>query len=382
MRRSVLLYQAEWPVLGDGVCQQARRQAVALAATGLRVGLIGITYNEAAAHPGATEQVASVRYDGRSPTPFGIRQTVIHSAHYLRTLLASRGGIGPRQSVVATWWERDRAHRDIVDVLNGCAELWVTCERNRRYFIESGMPEARVHVVPYPLADTHPAQAVPVPEGKRFYNIGKWEPRKNQHGLIGAFLCAYRPGEGATLTVKTRPFEGAWSYPDHKNTLATWASDPQVKARGWTMREIGAHVCLLTEQLDDSAIAALHAENNIYVSASYGEALDIPALDAKHAGNRLVHVGFGGSEDYAEPTDVRVEWRLGHVDPGYHWEPGAQWARYEPAALTEALVRAEPRKDRLGVETLDTYRAEAVGALMRKRLEAVFGITRMREIVR
>ena len=378
MRRSVVLYQAEWPLIGDGVCTQARRQVVALASTGLRVGLIGISYREASAHPAAQQEVASVRYDGRSPTPIGIRQTVIHNAHYLDGLLRSRRGLGPKQSVVATWWERDRAHPDIVSVLNRCAELWVACSRSRSAFIESGVPEARVHVVPYPLPEAHPAQASPVPEGKRFYNIGKWEPRKNQHGLIGAFLCAYRPGDNATLTVKTRHFSGFNGYPDCKQTLGIWAATDEVKARGWGPQEIAAHVRLLVEHVDDSAIAALHAENNIYVSASFGEGLDIPALEAKQAGNRLVHVGFGGSEDYAEATDIRLEWRLGPVDPSYRWEPGAQWAKYEHAALIEALAKAEPRENRENVTTLEAYRATNVGQLMRKRLEAVFGVA-MRE---
>lgn len=379
VRRPVLLYQAEWPLLGDGVCRQARRQAVALAQSGLRVGVVGIGYREDSAHPAAAKEIAAVRYNGAARTPVGIRQTVIHNPRYLRDLLTSRPGIGPKQSIVATWWERDRAHRDTVSVLRDCAELWVTCERNRTAFTSSGVPADRVHVVPYPLPDSHPAQAAPVPAGKRFYNIGKWEPRKNQAGLIGAFLHAYRPGE-ATLTIKTSAFGNFKHYPSPERALAQWKTAGSVRARGWTDAEIARHVDVITRSLEDREIDALHANNNIYVSASYGEALDIPALEAKNAGNRLVHVGFGGSEDYAEPDDVRVQWRIGPVDPHYNWEPGAQWAAYDAAALVEALAVASPRANRTDVLTLAGYRAAAVGQLMRDRIQAVFGVKVLKEL--
>ncbi len=380
VRRPVLLYQAEWPLLGDGVCRQARRQAVTLSQTGLRVGVVGIGYKEDSAHPVAAKEIAAVRYNGSARTPAGIRQTVIHNPKYLRDLLASRPGIGAKQSIVATWWERDRAHRDTVNVLRECAELWVTCERNRTAFITSGLPAERVHVVPYPLPDSHPAQSAPVPAGKRFYNIGKWEPRKNQAGLIGAFLHAYRPGEGATLTIKTGAFGNFKHYPSSEKALAQWRATGSVRARGWTDAEIARHVRVLTHSLEDREIDGLHAENNIYVSASYGEALDIPALEAKSAGNRLVHVGFGGSEDYAEPDDVGVRWRPGPVDPHYGWEPGAQWAAYDAQALVDALGAASPRADRTAVPTLAGYRAAAVGQLMRDRLQAVFGVQVLKEL--
>lgn len=380
VRRPVLLYQAEWPLLGDGVCRQARRQAVTLAQAGLRVGVVGIGYKEESAHPAAAKEIAGLRYNGSARTPAAIRQTVIHNPKYLRDLLSSRSGIGPKQSIVATWWERDRAHRDTVSVLRDCAELWVTCERNRTAFATSGVPADRVRVVPYPLPDSHPAQAAPIPTGKRFYNIGKWEPRKNQAGLIGAFLHAYRPGDGATLTIKTSTFGTFKHYPGSEKALAQWSATGSVRARGWTEVEIARHVQVLTRSLEDREIDALHADNNIYVSASYGEALDIPALEAKSAGNRLVHVGFGGSEDYAEPGDVQVPWRLGPVDPHYGWEPGAQWATYDAQALVAALAAASPRSDRSDVPTLAGYRAAAVGQLMRDRIQAVFGVKVLQEL--
>lgn len=362
-----LLYHAEWALLGDGVCRQARKQVHALAKAGIRVGLTTIRYSEADAPQSVRDEVRPYLVNGsRLHSPIAIRQTVIHDAGYLQNLVNSKG-VAARDSIVATWWERDRVDPQIIDVLRSCAELWVTCERNRMAFVGSGLPPDKVAVVPFPLTEQPRANTSPAP-GKRFYHIGKWEPRKAHHELIGAFLLEFAPTEDATLTIQTRGF-GKWNgYPTIEASVAHWKRDRAVAARGWTDALIARAVRVSTNSRSDAEIRAMHEQNNIYVSASHGEALDIPALEAKLSGNRLVHVGFGGSEDYAEPEDPSVPWRPGPVHPGYRWEAGACWAVYEPAALRKALRQAEPRCSAEPVGTLVAYSAEAVGALMRERI--------------
>jgi len=368
----VVLYQAEWSVLGDGVCRQGRRQAVALAKAGVRVTLKTINYPERDAPEAAQREVEAVRQAGSFPMPLAIRQTVIHDAGYLENLVKAHG-VSAADSIVATWWERDRVDGRIIQVLRRCAELWVTCERNRAAFVTSGMPADKVHVVRFPLASLPDTESPPpAPPGRRFYNIGKWEPRKNQHGLIGAFLGAFGPHDDARLLIKTRAFGGPWAgYPCIADSLRQWIHDRAIRARGWDERSIGAKVRVCTDNMPDAQIASLHTDHNIYVSAGHGEALDIPALEAKQQGNRLVHVGFGGSEDYSEPEDVRVPWTLGRVHPGYHWEPDAHWATYSPQALSAALLQAVPRSSREGVDTLAAYSDGAVAQQMRQRIMAL-----------
>jgi glycosyltransferase involved in cell wall biosynthesis len=350
-----IIFTADWKAPASGMGKHSRQQVTALAMAGLPIRLESLISRSVFTddlHP-EVRSVAYLENVTLTQTLFAIKHLVIHDADQLRRAICSSAATVSQEhlnqvyasTIIYTSWERSTVDPEIVGVLNRVGQVWVPCSTNARVFMDSGVNN--VFVIPYPFDPNTCDIAAPrgkedVPEGRRYYNIGKWEPRKNQHRIIGAFLLAHTPADRASLLLKTSKFSGRWAgYPTPEESVQCWLSDADVAANGWTQEALDRRVRIINEEVSDAEVHKLHKMNNIYVSASCGEAWDIPAFEAKCAGNRLVHVGYGGSEDYADPLDVDVPYRMVPVHPGYQWEADAEWAQCtveELAACMKSVV--------------------------------------------
>jgi hypothetical protein len=386
-----VLYRADFETLDDGMCRQARLHSSALSRAGVPVALRSIQNRvrhgaDSYRCEGATmlapvvwAQVGSLMESSLTKTALVVIHTVLGNAQVVWRLVAPQSLQGNpkaiesalKGTIVYAPWESDRASRDLVSVLSRCAQVWLQCERNVQAFVSSGLPLEKIRLVPNAYSPGHPVCRPPlrVPIGKRFYTIGKWEPRKNQLQLIGAFLRTFPPGEHAILTVKTHDFRPWTSYPAPEKAIPIWLKDPRVIANGWTTDNVARHVVIETRTLREVDIARLHHMNNIYVSPSHAEGWDYPAFDAVSAGNSLIHVGYGGSEDYASDSSspvTRLQFSETEVDADYNWERGSRWADYPIEELEAALVRTEPPRARAHPRAFSKYTEENVGKLMRR----------------
>jgi len=396
-----IVYQANWQKLNDGIARHARAQVRALSQAGLPVCLRTIATGRMARDdeldPEVLDEIGHLRNVSLSETAIAIRQTILHSPGQLHNLICPPGGrlagFALEKSVydatiVYTSWERSTIDKALVEILERCGQVWVPCQRNADVFVANGVPEEKVHVVPQPYEpDRHLPSHIPaprgrreVPDGRRFYAIGKWEPRKNYHTLLGAFLRAFRPNDRVSLMIKTHGW-GQWKdYPDVRESMAHWLQSRVVRDNLWTPEVVQKRVRIVTKKLSDADMSRIHQQNNIYVSPSHGEAWELGAFDALCAGNSLVHVGWGGSEDYASSTRglgarhmnacvVRVTDgapALEDVPAEYGWEHGAQWATCGVDELASALAVAQPPTRRVHPPAFyQQYGAPAVGARMR-----------------
>lgn len=390
-------YQAPWDVLEDGLARHSRQQVRALSKAGLPVVLRRLNrpkfVMEDEMSPIVTQAVGYLRDTSAGAIPIAIRQLVIHSASYLESVIAPAGarlsGFGNemkvyQSTIVYTPWERTTVAPDVVEVLNRCAEVWVHGEWVIEIFKKAGVDNVYAMPAPYD-PDTSPASQISaprgserVPDGKRFYAIGKWEPRKNYDALLGAFLLEFEPTEKVSLFLKTHEW-GAWeNYPTVAESIGKWLLHPDVKAKGWDVMSFGRRVRVVSKKLPEEQITKLHRDNNIYVSCSHAEGWDLPAFDARCAGNRLVYTGWGGPGDFSVENDECVAIskganRLVPVHSGYGWETGAQWAACEVEHLRTALRRAAPPSRR--VHPPEFYRKfglAPVGAMMATRIKERF----------
>jgi glycosyltransferase involved in cell wall biosynthesis len=386
-------YQGEWREHADGLAKAVREHTQALAMY-LPVGLEHVqaarSFLDHDLHPDVKRDVGYMPHLMFRSTAVAVRQFVFTKADWIRriTLPASGRIVDPededrilKSTIVFTSWERDRVHDSLILELKRIGELWVPCQANWRAFVQSGLSEEQVQVVPHPYhPPTHPASQIPwprgsesVPDGRRFYHIGKWEPRKNQHGLVGAFLRAFTPKDKVSLLIKTHGW-GFWDdYPPPEESLEFWAEDEQVVENGWTRERIKQRLRILIETLSDDEIADLHRQNNIYVSPSHGEAWDMPAFDALCAGNSMVHVGYGGTEDYAHlaqdhSTVVQIPYVMGSVHEAYGWERRAKWAEYELGDLIGALREAQSPTRRIHPPKFAQFSRVHVGRKMSERV--------------
>lgn len=360
------LYQAEWETLWDGTAVAARLHARALAAQGIPVLLksfSGVVVND----EGVPEPVFAVgvpeavkaEVGGLPDTSIGtlailLKHMVVRGQGALdgylmprhvvhadpEVLLALRRAVY-ESTITYTVWERDRVLPGIAALLGRCGQAWVPCHQNAAALVRSGVPGDRVRIVPHPYDPADPicrlTERRPLP-GKRFYTIGRWEPRKGLRELLSAFMQAFRPGDDARLTIKTSA--GTWKgYPGPDESVAELLRRYDYWKNAETLAQ---QVTVDTRRYPRSKILKLHFDHNLYVSASHGEAWNLPAFEAKLAGNRLVHVPWGGTADFCEPEDVAVPFGMEPVLPIYGWEPDAQWASFTVDALAAALAKAQP----------------------------------------
>jgi glycosyltransferase involved in cell wall biosynthesis len=281
-----------------------------------------------------------------------------------------------RFRIVYTVWERDQVPEHVVRCLNVMGQCWVANPHDVDMLAGCGVSRERLRVVPIPFRDDDPHIAFHgrrrLPGPPRLYHIGKWEPRKNHHNMIGAFLLAFRPGE-ARFSLKTSasapPMEG---YPRSPDISANhWLGHPVVKERGWTRELFNQNVFIYREHISEEQLLQMHRMGDIYLSLSRGEGFDMPAFDAKLSGNLMIYTPSGGPQSFAGDQDVRVE-PCGKIPchPIYRWGD-AEYLDWTIESAAEGM-REAVRRVRRGIRgevDLRGFSMVAVGDRMRTYIE-------------
>lgn len=392
-----------WEDPFDGSGAATRLHAVALDRAGVPVrlvpsGMVGVGLDgetavrtDAQIDPGVMSEVSALRTTQFSHSAAVITHLVPSVDRLIGTLYPNQSHIWDAETaeqvhahrILMSVWERDRAPDTYHRLLQQFGQHWVPCERNRALLLRAGVAADRVRVIPHPVPTYSPLAAFgrakkPPQAGDpyRFYSIGKWEPRKNQHTLLGAFLLAFSPGDRVTLALKTSHYGRYDLYPSSpQDSVKHHLTRSEVRARGWTAASIARHVRIVVDKLPQAELWAWHRAGHAYVSASHGEAFDMPAFDAAVAGARLLHVGFGGSEDWAPASSVRMwnepEDGLEPCHSIYRWG-SAFWAKVSERKIILALQHAAAQRALGGPFDLGPFSPATVGAQMRAGIEALY----------
>lgn len=410
-------YQAPWESPNDGLARHARAQVQALSRAGLPVVLRRMTRPKmiiddddgyaTVPHltPSEKEAVLARAAIGRQMgylrdlsvgnVLVAIRQLVFTSPTALENVIAPAGArlagfdrelAVYKSTIVYTPWERSTVAPGIVEILNRCAEVWVQGNWAVEVFRSAGVQ--RVYSIPVPYDPqtssacwiSAPRGNESVPSGKRFYAIGKWEPRKNYDALLGAFLLEFKPTERVSLFLKTSGYGTTWKdYPNVGDAVTKWLGEPAVMANGWTIKQFNRAVRIASRVLPEDQIFQLHRDNNIYVSCSHAEGWDLPAFDARCAGNHLVYTGWSSPVEYAGEHDYRIHptatgTTFEPVHPDYGWEPNAYWATASVDAIRVALRAAQPPEKRIHpTDFYGRFGMTEVGHMMATRIYDRFG---------
>lgn len=389
-------YQGEYETPWDGTAVAVRAHARALASTGIPVLLKSFSNTVTDEHgvvqpvhqlgiPESVEKEVGHLTKLRAASGFPrILHLVVRDAEHLKRVVIPRGAIsygdfeneqGMRKqiydsTIVYSVWERDRIDPAIARTLSLVAECWVPSWNNREMLIASGVPEGNVVVVPHPYDSDSDVLKLrnryPISQ-RRFYSIGRWEPRKAYAELVEAFLRAYQPDGTASLTIKYTG--GNWpGYPRPEDVVAWCTRQPDLVARGWTKENFDKWVTLYEGRFPRPEILRLHFQNNIYVAASRGEAWCLPAFEAALAGNKILTTETGAL-DFIGKGDVQmISKRIAAVPSSYGWELDAQWLGFSTMDLSDLLrVGSVPPESHAGHD-MTRFSLESVGALMKKRV--------------
>jgi len=124
----------------------------------------------------------------------------------------------------------------------------------------------------------------------RFYACGAWSSRKNPAGVLRAWARAFGPDD---------PVELVMHCPGASEQLVT-----AIYQTGVGVHQM-APVVHSTQHRDEAYVWALHASSDVYVTASRGEAWNLPAFDALLAGRHIIAPTPQGSDEFLAVTSAR-----------------------------------------------------------------------------
>lgn len=391
-----VVYRGPFETAHDGVCIAVRRNACALRRAKIPVflqspnhthwnrGFVERTYY--------AELPKEVLYEIDHLTDLKHQRTVCWIEHFVPTLnkliaLTEPGAMGAdaafkpialKSTAAYIALEYSSVPEQWIERLNMFGRVLVPCQANADWLQQSGL-KVPVDVVVHPLALKDPmrhADAPPYSSGTfNFLTMGKWEPRKNQHMLIGAFALAFSPDDDVTLTIKSNAFWNRRDYPaTAEAAIEFWGKSNLLKRTKWTAEQLASRIKVLWNvHMSRQELVDLYRGAHCYVQAGRSEGFDLCAFDAKVAGLRMVAVGYGGPSQFMQPDDVPVisgELAGEACTPppaGYDAPEGTLWPAPTARDYALALRAAYDRRDqRPAAFDVRPYLIDSVGQTLRE----------------
>jgi glycosyltransferase involved in cell wall biosynthesis len=380
-----VMYKAPWEHEGDGFSEHSRRSAVALADTGCPVHLRGFASYKYNRH--ITEEIRPLLTTSIARYSVEIFQVIVQGS-MIHNIIQNQSFLSEEERmrinafrVLYSVWERDRISPDLVRSIRCFGQVWTACEENAEMLIRCGIDPLKVRVVPVPYFENDPLLKVADYKKRnvrklgppRFYHIGKWEPRKAQDRIIHCFMKAFRPGEAHLFIRASRLRDPHPDYPGWAtDALVKSLCDDDVKINGWNESNWKISIQFVDKFLTSEQIVTLHKYADVYVTLSHGEGFDMPAYDAKLAGNSMIYTPSGGPQDFAHKSDFLVpRTKMVPVSSFYEWENDATYIDYSDKDAVSAFRRSAAAV-RLGVNgqsDLGQFAAKEVGSRMFQNLQ-------------
>jgi glycosyltransferase involved in cell wall biosynthesis len=229
-----------------------------------------------------------------------------------------------------TVWETDRIPDHWTECLDS-ADLLVVPSRFSAEAIASSPVSSPVAVVPH-VAPRRGAPATEAwgsiaPDQFVFYTIAEWNERKAVFKTVEAYLRAFRRSDPVLLIVKS-------SVRDFTTAPSTGLNGVGPGTTAWSLAQLLAKhrdppaVLLVTRELSDADMYALHRRGDCFVSLCRSEGWGLGSFDAAAYGNPVVTTGFGGQLEYLAGSPYLVDFDLVPVDhpsgfpsyaPDQHW---------------------------------------------------------------
>jgi glycosyltransferase involved in cell wall biosynthesis len=136
-----------------------------------------------------------------------------------------------------------------------------------------------------------------------FYSIGAWGERKNNLGLIKAYLHAFTKADNVRLVL----------IADKVN----FNEIHSLLARSLAPKKDWPGMVIPDQRLSDEEIISLHRDGDCFVSATRAEGFGLPLFEAAIMGRRVIAPGWGGHTDFLRLPSFRKVWHaMTPVFPG------------------------------------------------------------------
>jgi len=388
-------YRGPWETMHDGVCIAVRRNACALRRAKIPVFLQSFSHKhwnrgivESSFYkdlpPAVIEEVDHLTELHHERNVAMIHHFVPSKGEFAGQLHPGPipGGEQARVSMIKRTaayaaLEYDKIPEQWIEGFNAFACVIVPCGTNAGWLRAAGIG-VPVHVVPHPMALRDPmrsAKAKYTAGTFRFLHVGKWEPRKNQHAVIGAFLHEFGPNDDVQMVLKCTPYWSGKDYPQNvSESVMYWLKNPKVIEKGWTGSNVAKHLQVLWKRsLTREELVDLYSSCHSYLQIGRSEGFDLPAFDARVAGLRLVAMAWGGPADFIGTDDIRIRYTdFSAPAAAYEAPEGTLWPKPPMDELQAAMGAAFIlRKTPYEVFDASAYTIDVIGQKLRSIVETI-----------
>ncbi|RFC63640.1 glycosyltransferase [Fulvimarina endophytica] len=274
-------------------------------------------------------------------------------------------------NILCTYWELPRAPDAWRDSLVHIDEIWAP----NSFIADAFAPifDGPILVMPPAMDRTdgdHPGREAFAMDEDRFYFMFSFDYysspfRKNPFGVLEAFQAAFpRQDEKVGLVIKS--IGAAEHYPEMKQRIADAVeADPRI--------------IVVDRNLDRSEMLGLIKASDVYVSLHRAEGFGLGMAEAMTFGRIVIGTDYSGSRDFLNSrTGFPVPYTLRPIrSHEYPWSDGQEWAEPDQKAAIQTMreIAASPsegqRRGLAASQEIGKYSPEAVGPVMRKRIEKI-----------
>jgi hypothetical protein len=130
-----------------------------------------------------------------------------------------------------------------------------------------------------------------------FYTIGEFSIRKRISSIIQCYYLAFSTSEPVNLVLKLN--RGGLSPQELGQQVQTLVEQIQNNLKLYQNKTLYPEITIIPEYFTDEQLCGLHQSCQCYITTSYGEAVNIPLLDAGLFGNDTIASDIGGHTDIA-----------------------------------------------------------------------------------
>lgn len=360
-----------------GLAEAGRRAVIALLDAGLSVSLVDFDVHapvNAARLPSRLATLPRRRGHAIDLCMVNVSEMSLLDESVLRPA-------GRRNYLIASWfWELPTFPPAIAAQIPRVDEIWVAS----RFVAQAIRPHTAAPIVAIPAVveaspDEHLTRAsFGLPEARCIFlatlDANSTFARKNPLGVVAAYRKAFTRQERKSATTLAVKCLNLSQHPEARATLASELDS--------------VNGILLERDLTASAMSALLALCDVYVSLHRAEGFGLGMAESMYLGRPVIATAYSGNVDFMTPLNsFPVPYQLEPVRVGdlrftpsmlSVYTPGSLWAEPDLDVAAHWMRRLYARPDlgaragRLAARTIRVgHSAAAAGQAMRRRLEAI-----------